>query len=356
MSDRSGCLAHLDLAHLWRLLVGSPEPGARQAGGPLPIRTLPPTPSFTPSPDPEPPRRTPIPLFALPGHGRTSFLWATIFTMRRLSRVWRGCVCRADDEATGRALRDVHESLHGGVLPPPWAEGDEAARYALRLRNVSPWGDRRVILHDAPDPAFTAGRVAATSGAPPSVDWSVPGLWVLSLNDLDRTSGRFPDLGLDELVRAREAAVGGEPGEPYRLVVALAKADALTELPRELRALLADDPLARVLDVDREPPRRDDADARSASPSQPSGRAARGDPVHAYFRSRNRIHTLARDWLTAHSPGRFLLSRAEELGVEVKLSVVSATGSGFALGRQLATAWSPRRILDPYFWCLELGA
>jgi hypothetical protein len=139
------------------------------------------------------------------------------------------------------------------------------------------------------------------------------------------------------------------------LVVVLTKGDAITDLPRELRCFLKEDPLAKALGAGPNGLFRahDELDL-SASLAQRESYPD-GDPLHAYFETRHLIDEATRDWMSSNSAGRALLGRAADLGVELKLSVVSATGSGFAGGGRLATAWSPRRVLDPYFWSLELG-
>jgi len=48
------------------------------------------------------------------------------------------------------------------------------------------------------------------------------------------------------------------------------------------------------------------------------------------------------------------VQRAADYHVELRFSVVSATGAATVSGPGSHLAWSPRRVLDPYFWALEL--
>jgi hypothetical protein len=302
------------------------------------------------------PPSTSVEVFAMPGHGRTSFLWGMLFMLRQLSRVWPGYLCWPLDEPTGRSLLDIHEKLRLGQLPDRWtSEGGQNCRHALHLRNMNPWGERYFVVWDWPDPVFAPERLGSTSESKP-VDWNLPALWLLSLADLDEVKGRFLDLALDDLVRVRYASGEAARELPFRLIVVLTKGDAITDLPRELRCFLKEDPLAKALAAGPSGIfRAHDEINLSVSSHRERESYPEGDPLHAYFESRNLIDEVTRDWMSSNSAGRALLGRADDLGVDLKFAVVSATGSGFTSGGRLATAWSPRRVLDPYFWSLELG-
>lgn len=303
----------------------------------------------------EPPSPS-VEIFAMPGHGRTSFLWAMLFMLRQLSRAWPTYLCWPLDESTGRSLLEIHEKLRLGQLPErSGSGGGQTCRHTLHLRNMNPWGERYFTVWDAPDPVFSRGHSDADSEDRP-IDWNRPALWLLSLSDLDDTRGRFLDLSLDELVRVRHAS--GEAAREYRfqLIVVLTKGDAITDLPPELRCFLREDPLVKALAAGSGGLfRQDDGIDLSVSSHGPDS-YPEGDPLNAYFSARGRIDEMIQDWLGSNSAGRALLGRAQDLNVDIRFSVVSATGSGFTSGQRLATAWSPRRVLDPYFWSLELGA
>ena len=297
-----------------------------------------------------------IEVFAMPGHGRTSFLWSMLFMLRQLSRVWPGYLCWPLDQATGRSLLEIHEKLRAGELPErSTSDQGKFTKFALHLRNMNPWGERFFVVRDSPDGVFTAEKLNGAS-ALPAVDWNRPALWLLSLSDLDEVRGRFLDLALDDLIRARHSSCEAARQYPSRLMVVLTKGDALGDLPSGLRSFLKDDPLARELAESSGGLFRAHDGIDLAAAKRGLGTHDMPDPVGAYFESRRAIDALARDWLSSNSAGRALLGRAEELKVDLKLSVVSATGSGIISGGRLATAWSPRRVLDPYFWALELGA
>jgi hypothetical protein len=300
---------------------------------------------------------TSVEVFAMPGHGRTSFLWAMLFMLRQLSRVWPGYVCWPLDEPTGSSLLEIHQMLRQGLLPKRWTpEGGQHCRHALHLRNMNPWGDQRFVIWDWPDTVFCPERLASTPETKP-IDWNLPALWLLSLSDLDDVQGRFLDLTLDNLVQVRYASGEAAREIPFRLIIVLTKGDAITDLPKELRCFLKEDPLAKALSTG--PSRlfraHDELDLSASHVLGGQETYPEGDPLNAYFEARKLIDDLTRDWMSSNSAGRALLGRADDLGIELRFSVVSATGSGFESGGRLATAWSPRRVLDPYFWSLEMS-
>lgn len=309
---------------------------------------------------PTPPQQLPAPpsveLFATPGHGRTSYIWSLLFMLRQLSRVWPGYLCWPD-EATGRSLQDIHEKLRLGLLPDrSIAETDSPRRYALHLRNLNPWGERHFVVWDSSDTVFGPRSQGSTHNSRP-IDWNVPVLWLLSLSDLDEVSGRFLDLALDDLIRTRLASGEAARERQLRLIVVFTKGDAITDLPAELRTLLKADPLAKALaETNGGTFRAHDEIVLPRPPATRPEQFPLNDPLRNYFESRREVDVLIRAWMNANSAGRALLGRAIELDVDLRFSVVSATGSGFASEARLATAWSPRRVLDPYFWSLELGA
>src|SRR5215218_883080 len=107
---------------------------------------------------------TSVEVFAMPGHGRTSFLWAMLFMLRQLSRVWPGYLCWPLDEPTGRSLLDIHEKLRLGLLPDRWkSEEGSLCRHALHLRNMNPWGERHFVVWDWPDSVFASDRLGSVS-------------------------------------------------------------------------------------------------------------------------------------------------------------------------------------------------
>lgn len=293
-----------------------------------------------------------VEIFATPGHGRTSYLWSLLYMLRQMSQVWPEVLCWPQDEATGEALKAIHENLRLGRLPARGI-GDEV-RYSLVLRNFRPWGQQRLLVFDRPDPVF--GQRDAEQQSLAKVNWKAQALWLLSLSDLDEVHGRYLDIALEDLLRARGKAGASVQTWPFRVVVVLTKTDAVPDLPPELRCFLKEDPIAKNVTFDDTDIFRADSKAEVdlGEAFRQGTSIQRTDLLQFYLDSMKEIDHITRSWLEDTQGGQTLVRRAKDYGVNLRFCVVSATGSGVVSGEGLGTAWSPRRVLDPYFWALEL--
>jgi hypothetical protein len=129
--------------------------------------------------------------------------------------------------------------------------------------------------------------------------------------------------------------------DPLKLIVVLTKADAIADLPAALRGYLKEDRLW------------EQGGTSSAGPA-----AAPADALPSaqhYLAALWRVDAEIKSWLQHRVAGQLLLRRAAECHVDLRFAIVSATGSGIAAGRDGILPWTPRRVLDPLFWALELA-
>src|SRR3954469_23137901 len=130
---------------------------------------------------PTPPGPVPtLEIFSQAGQGKSSYLWSLFYMLRKMSIVWPDYLCTPQDEATKEALKGIHESVHGALLP---ASGPAANkhRYELHLQSMERWGDRKLIVWDWPDPVFAASLDGNRSE---KTNWLAPALWLVSLQNL----------------------------------------------------------------------------------------------------------------------------------------------------------------------------
>jgi hypothetical protein len=285
-------------------------------------------------------------LLALPHHGATSFLAALLFMLRELSLVWPEFVCWAQDFETEEALKAMHEQLRQGNGSGPAESGNGVLRYDLLLRNMERWGERRLVVADGRHPPFASPPDA---GSAADVNWTASACWLVSLPDLAGTQGEVLDLLFEDLLRARVASGHSLYTVPFKLIVVLTKADAIPNLPPALRGYLKDDPLWRI------------ASAWPALPLTPGTAGTLdlrldGEALREYLGTMWHVDEEIRRWLEATAAGHLLVRRAAAYHVQLRFAVVSATGSGLAGGASGRLSWSPRRVLDPYFWALELDS
>jgi hypothetical protein len=303
-----------------------------------------------PQPDPIP--RTilfgPVPtleIFSQAGHGKSSYLWSLLYMLRKMSIVWPDYLCTPQDEATKEALKGIHESVHGALLPAS-GPGANKHRYELHLQSMERWGDRKLIVWDWPDPVFAASLDGNRSER---TNWLAPALWLVSLQDLGEVRAEILDMLFDDLMRTRILQGFAAYTRPFRLVVVLTKADAIPNLPPSLRQYLKDDPLRDAV--------RSEVSLLSPPipfPSEPL--RLTDESLREYLGRLALVHQEIHHWLETTLVGHMLIRRAAAYHVELRFSIVSATGSGLVDGQSLQLPWSPRRVLDPLFWALDLDS
>ncbi|PYQ68316.1 MAG: hypothetical protein DMF53_00395 [Acidobacteria bacterium] len=284
-------------------------------------------------------------VFSQAGHGKSSYLWSLLYMLRKMSIVWPDYLCTPQDEATKEALKGIHESVHGALLP---ASGPAANkhRYELHLQSMERWGDRKLIVWDWPDPVFAASLDGNRSER---TNWLAPALWLVSLQDLGEVRAEILDMLFDDLMRTRILQGFAAYTRPFRLVVVLTKADAIPNLPPSLRQYLKDDPLRDAV--------RSEVSLLSPPlpfPSEPL--RLKDESLREYLGRLALVHQEIHHWLETTLVGHMLIRRAAAYHVELRFSIVSATGSGLVDGQSLQLPWTPRRVLDPLFWALELDS
>jgi hypothetical protein len=74
-----------------------------------------------------------------------------------------------------------------------------------------------------------------------------------------------------------------------------------------------------------------------------------------YLESMGRVSDAICEWIQRHDPhGRVFVRLAQSENIELRFSLISSTGAEVGADGKLPVAMEPRRVLDPYFWALEL--
>jgi hypothetical protein len=60
------------------------------------------------------------------------------------------------------------------------------------------------------------------------------------------------------------------------------------------------------------------------------------------------------EWVEEEAVGKNFLRLAERRNIDLRFSLISSTGEAVGAGNSLTTGLSPRRVLDPYFWAMEI--
>lgn len=250
---------------------------------------------------------------------------------------------RSQDDKTEQQIRQLHIAMQQRKLPDQ-VQGTGGPSYDLLLRQMDRWGDRRLVLCDDRGAVFGEDR-AELEGR--KINWGAPICWLLNLVDLDAIDAQLVDIQLNDLVRARLRSARSFEAEPLKLVIALNKADRLPNLPESLRRYLKADPLAAIVEAE------EDLRGSGVEPGEPALRFDR-EAVGRYMETLRDVHEELASWLAQSLAGRLLVRRAAEHQLQLRFCLISATGSDLRAAGRLAIPWSPRRVLDPLFWALEL--
>jgi hypothetical protein len=290
---------------------------------------------------PQPPLEPTLELVGRSGSGKTSFLWGLFHVLRMLSWVWPEYLCYVDAESRAQFLENL-KAVQRRRLPDR-AAGGGGSWYRLILKEMERWGERPLVLVD--DHVGPFGELETANGR--DVNWGAPLCWLLSLSDLDEVDAALVDVQLTDLVEARLRSARSIEAEPFKLIIALSKADRLPDLPDSLRRYLKKDPIAAVIEAARQ---------LKAADVKPGDEALHfdGTAVARYMGEMWNVHEQIVHWLSRSRTGHLLARRASEHQLQVRFCLISATGSELVAGGGLAVPWSPRRVLDPLFWALEL--
>lgn len=284
---------------------------------------------------------TAIQAFGWPGHGKSTLLGALTLVLTRMSMVWPNYFYRALSESTVRKLRDLNNYVRTGGLPPPTTTDDGAV--LLLLRNAGPWGDRLIAYRDCPGELFD--NLDVDTGRLPLLRHAPATFLVLSPSDLTGVaSGRAMEMLMWSFVRALETGAGTASLRRSAVVV-LTKADAMTNLPNSIRTYLKQDgPWSLLHDAGH-----GERGAMSGFELPPSGVPG----TDAYRAGMSTASEALRTWLEEGPAGRTLVRIADDHGIALSFSAVSATGSQVDDNGFLPSPWHPRRVIDPLLWALQ---
>ncbi|MDP9120426.1 MAG: hypothetical protein M3O15_03515 [Acidobacteriota bacterium] len=278
-----------------------------------------------------------------PGHGKSSFLAALTLVLTRMGMVWPGCFYSALTEHSQRKLRELNTCLRIGGLPPATGAAGEAV--LLRLEHAGPWGSRLIVYRDGPGEVFD--RFEVDVDELPLLHRTPAPFLLLSPNDLQGVAaGRSMEMLMGSLVSALgRAGIDPELGRRCAVVV-LTKADAVAGLPAFVRSYLTADRLWTAV-------------SRAGNGAPGTAQSSRSEPLElpgtvAYREQMVGVSEALRAWIENDPAGRNLVRTADDFGIALRFSAVSATGSQAAENGYLTAPWHPRRVIDPLLWALEL--
>jgi double-GTPase-like protein len=277
----------------------------------------------------------PIQLFGLAGHGKTAYLAALTMALQRVNMLWEGFTATPATESSRRIVREFNVLYERGQLPPRTLPGARDC-YLMLLNRVPKWMNAALMVRDCPGAAFQELPVDLREAS-----YLLKGHLTLMLVSLpDLRDGYTIDSLMTTLLSTLIANGVELERAKKQVVVVLTKADLLLEaLPDDLALYVREDPIWQV--------------ARDESESKPF----LVQEMNAYLGAMEEISKRIKSWIWRQAAGRTLVTLARDRNVEIRFSLVSATGSApRAQDNTLPLGWEPSRVLDPLLWALELDS
>lgn len=286
-------------------------------------------------------------VFGWTQHGKSMFLDVLrIMLMESMYAFW-------PDYSHGAAtdLDQQHENIlrleRQNGLPPgatPKRDRSQNEVYITRLQNMERWGSRQMVIMDQPGENFETMEKIPAEEIPYLVGTRTT-FMMISLSDIDeaRSSGNIKGgTSIDQLLQnyiTTMARFNVDLSEDRRnLIVVLTKADKLDSLPANLR---------NYLELD---------EVYQASVQTTDNNLLQGVKLSEYIEKLDRVSKAIEQWLQADPfpqrlGGRAFVRIARQNNIHTRYTLISATGQDIDQG---GVQIAPRRVLDPFFWALEL--
>ena len=265
--------------------------------------------------------------------GKTVFLYALTLMLVRMSKVWPEFSHAAVTDASQEYVQKIHKYLSSGGMPDMTPLGGGEI-YMMLLNNMERWGGRTLVMRDCAGEIFDNLEVPKEQA--PFLLNAPTTFMLISLDDLQDSGGRSMDMLMNNYVNTLMKNDVNFKKERRKIVVVLTKADRILDLPPNLRNYLMTDPFwAAVNSPDEVKPMR-------------------AEDMEEYMEAMGRVSDATRRWIERQPFGLNFLNLAKSKNIELRFSLISSTGGPVDANNQMSVALAPRRVLDPYFWALDL--
>jgi hypothetical protein len=291
----------------------------------------------------------PVQVFGWSQHGKSAYLTALTMMLMKMNRIWRSFTWEAVTELSLNKVCEVNVHERTGKMPHPTLIGADDC-YVMLLRKMEPWRNRALLVRDCPGEAFSGIKVPLEEA--PFLHRARTIFMFASLPDLldpEAENRSFEGRTMDMLMTSffNTLKSNGIRLKGRRVVMVLTKGDRITDLTPGLRNYLVGDTLWEASNSP-EPERV----LRSFLKNPAEFSVA--EFMERYLAGMERADAEIRRWLALDHHAQNFIGLAQDYGVDLRLCLTSATGSPVSPGNGLAQRWEPRRVLDPFFWALEL--
>ena len=121
-----------------------------------------------------------------------------------------------------------------------------------------------------------------------------------------------------------------------KIVVVFTKADRIRHLPPNLQHYREEDPIWAAINT--------------------RGSVAQMEASHMqeYIEVMGHVSDAIKEWITRDAFGKSFVRLAASKNIDLRFSLISSTGEGVNSDGTMVSKLAPRRVLDPYFWALEM--
>jgi len=267
--------------------------------------------------------------------GKTVYLQALTLILARMSNFWPRYSASPATDFSQQVVRDIRTYLERGVMPRPTPVGDKSV-YIMQLYNMARWGSRALVTRDFAGELFDTMTISTNDV--PYLPYAPTTLMMLGPDgDVSYQGNRTVEQLLNNYVNTLLHHGVDFSRSPRALIVVLTKADSVSDLPSELRSYLIKDPVAAALTSSGSHTSLDDT------------------AMDAYLNTMKYVSDCIKNWAYDRSAHwKTFIRIAAQRQIDLRFTLISSTGSAVSSEGQLTEGFVPRRVLDPYFWAIEL--
>ncbi len=265
--------------------------------------------------------------------GKTVFLSALTLTLINMSKIWPQYAFTAANELSQQKVKEISNYIAKGYMPPATDLGPQDV-YIMLLHNMERWGSRALVTRDCAGELFDSMQIPVEQV--PYLLNAPTTFMLISLPDLQDSDGRNMTMLLNSYIETLMKSGVDFNKDRRKLVVVFTKADLIPNLPLNLRNYLRQDPIWTAIS------RRGHVEQLDAYRMQ------------AYMEEMERVSNAICDWVSEDASGANFIQLAKNRNIETRYSLISSTGADVSGNSGMLQNLAPRRVLDPYFWALEL--
>lgn len=270
--------------------------------------------------------------FGFTNHGKTVYLSMLLSFIERISYIWNEAYYRPLNDHALTYLQSCRSRIEKGEMPERTPiSPDFPLPVLIQLKKMKPWSDRCIVMHDAAGETYRTIERTSESGR--FINCARTSVFIVSLEEISRSGGRVSDL-FDIYLSALERM--GTIINGRNVVIAYTKADQINNLPKNICEYLIEDNLWSDI-------------------SQRKRRNISAVEMQSYVDDMKFISNKLMDFTNNDIDlGSNLINAAESHGINLRFAVTSALGSPTDVNNNMTIPISPKRVLDPLFWILEL--